>query len=46
MAYLRQQIKFFKEGKRPINKKMKPKLEALDDSEIEAVINYYGSLQQ
>jgi cytochrome subunit of sulfide dehydrogenase len=45
MAYLRQQIKFFKEGKRPISKKMKPKLEALDDSEIEAVINYYGSLQ-
>jgi len=45
MAYLRQQIKFFKEGKRPINKKMKPKLEALDDGEIEAVINYYGSLQ-
>lgn len=45
MAYLRQQIKFFKEGKRPMSKKMKPKLEALDDSEIEAVINYYGSLQ-
>lgn len=45
MAYLRQQIKFFKEDKRPINKKMKPKLEALDDGEIEAVINYYGSIK-
>jgi cytochrome subunit of sulfide dehydrogenase len=45
MAYLRQQIKFFKEGKRPMSKKMKPKLEALDDSEIEAVINYFGSIQ-
>jgi cytochrome subunit of sulfide dehydrogenase len=45
MAYLKQQIKFFKEGKRPMSKKMKPKLEALDDSEIEAVINYYGSIQ-
>lgn len=45
MAYLRQQIGFFKEGKRPINKKMKPKLEALDEGEIEAVINYYGSIK-
>ena len=45
MAYLRQQIQFFKEGKRPMNKKMKPKLEAADDSELEAVINYYGSLK-
>ncbi|MBU1424497.1 MAG: c-type cytochrome [Gammaproteobacteria bacterium] len=45
MAYLRQQIKFFREGKRPMNKKMKPKLEATDDSEIEAVINYYGSFK-
>jgi cytochrome subunit of sulfide dehydrogenase len=45
MAYLRQQLKFFKEGKRPIHKKMKPKLDALDDNEIEAVLNYYGSLK-
>ncbi len=45
MPYLREQIKFFKEGKRPMKKKMKPKLEALDDSEIEAVINFYGSLK-
>jgi sulfide dehydrogenase cytochrome subunit len=45
MAYLREQLKFFREGKRPINKKMKPKLEATDDSELEAVINYYGSLK-
>jgi sulfide dehydrogenase cytochrome subunit len=45
MAYLRQQIKFFKEGKRPMSKKMKPKLESLDDGEIEAVIYYFGSFQ-
>jgi sulfide dehydrogenase cytochrome subunit len=45
MAYLRQQIKFFKEGKRPMTRKMKPKLESLDDGEIEAVINYFGSFQ-
>ena len=43
--YLREQIKLFKEGKRPMSKKMKPKLEALSDEEIEAVINYYGSIQ-
>jgi sulfide dehydrogenase cytochrome subunit len=45
MAYLRQQMKFFKEGKRPMSNKMKPKLEALDDAEIEAVINYFGSFK-
>jgi cytochrome subunit of sulfide dehydrogenase len=45
IAYLRQQIKFFKEGKRPMSKKMQPKLEALDDGEIEAVINYFASIQ-
>jgi sulfide dehydrogenase cytochrome subunit len=45
MSYLKQQLKYFKEGKRPMNKKMKPKLEALEDGEIEAVINFYGSLK-
>lgn len=45
MAYLRDQLKLFKEGKRPMSKKMKPKLETLSDAEIEAVINYYGSIQ-
>lgn len=45
MAYLRQQTKFFREGKRPMSKKMKPKLESLDDAQIEAVIHYYGSIQ-
>lgn len=45
MAYIRQQIKFFKDGTRPVPKKMKPKLEALDDSQIEGVIHYFGSIQ-
>ncbi|MDO8989957.1 MAG: c-type cytochrome [Sideroxyarcus sp.] len=45
IAYLRQQIKFFKEGKRPMSKKMKPKLESLDDAQLEAVVHFYGSLQ-
>lgn len=45
MAYLEEQIKFFNEGKRPIAKKMKPKLEELDKAGIEAVIHYYGSFK-
>jgi sulfide dehydrogenase cytochrome subunit len=45
MAYLREQIKFFNDGTRHIFKKMKPKLEQLDKDGIEAVINYYGSME-
>lgn len=43
LDYLRQQVKFFKEGKRPMHKRMKPKLEALDESEVEAVVNFFAS---
>jgi sulfide dehydrogenase cytochrome subunit len=43
MDYLRQQVKFFKEGKRPMHKRMKPKLEALDESDVEAVVNFFAS---
>jgi len=45
MAYLREQLKHFREGKRPMPKKMKPKMDALDDEAVEAVIHYYGSIQ-
>jgi len=45
MSYLRNEIKNFKEGKRPISKKMKPKLDSLDNDEIEALIHFYGSVQ-
>ena len=45
MTYLKNEIKHFKEGKRPINKKMKPKLDALSDAEIESLIHFYGSVQ-
>ncbi|MCL4471435.1 MAG: c-type cytochrome [Gammaproteobacteria bacterium] len=45
MAYLDEQLKFFNEGKRPIPKKMKPKLEALGKGDIEALIHYYGSFK-
>lgn len=44
MAYLKEQTEFYLAGKRWIHKKMKPKLEALSQNEIEAAIHYYGSL--
>lgn len=43
MAYLKEQTEFFLGGKRAMVKKMKPKLEGLDKSEVEAVLNYYAS---
>ena len=45
MDYLREQIKFVKDGKRFTSKKMKIRLDALDDADLEAVVNYYGSIQ-
>jgi sulfide dehydrogenase cytochrome subunit len=45
MDYLREQIRFVKEGKRFTSKKMKIRLDALDDADLEAVVNYYGSIQ-
>lgn len=49
IAYLTQQLKDFKEGKRPYTekqKRMKQKLEAATDDEIKAIINYLGSIQE
>lgn len=45
MAYLKEQTEFFLGGKRPMPKKMKPKLEGLDKAEVEAVLNYYASVK-
>lgn len=45
MAYLAEQLKFFSEGKRPLPKMMKPKLEQLDQAGIDALINYYDSIK-
>lgn len=45
LAYLKEQTEFFLAGKRPMAKKMKPKLEGLDKSEVEAVLNYYASMK-
>ncbi|HTY99860.1 MAG TPA: c-type cytochrome [Rhodocyclaceae bacterium] len=45
MPYLRKAMKEFKSGARPIAKKMKAKLDEVDDAGVEALINYYGSIQ-
>jgi len=45
MPYLREQFKEFKTGKRPMAKKMKPKMDKLEPADIEALINYYGSFK-
>jgi sulfide dehydrogenase cytochrome subunit len=45
MAYLDEAFKEFNSGKRPMAKKMKPKLEKLDKAGIDALINYYGSFK-
>ena len=46
MDYLREQIKFVRDGRRFTSKKMKLKLESLSDADLEAVVHYYGSIQQ
>jgi sulfide dehydrogenase cytochrome subunit len=45
MDYLREQIRFVKDGKRFTSKKMKLRLDALSDQDMEAVVHYYGSFQ-
>lgn len=45
MPYLREQFKDYKAGKRPMVKKMKPKMDKLETADIEALINYYGSFK-
>ena len=45
MPYLREQFKEFKTGKRPMAKKMKPKMDKLGPADIDALINYYGSFK-
>lgn len=43
MDYLDEAFKEINSGKRPVSRKMKPKLEQLDKAGIDALINYYGS---
>lgn len=45
MPYLREALADFKTGKRPIDKKMKPKIDKLDNTDFDALVNYYGSLK-
>jgi sulfide dehydrogenase cytochrome subunit len=43
--YLKQALEEFKSGKRPIAKKMKLKMDDLNNDDIEALINYYASFK-
>jgi sulfide dehydrogenase cytochrome subunit len=45
MPYLKQTLADFKAGKRPIGKKMKPKIDALKPEDFDALVNYYGSFK-
>jgi sulfide dehydrogenase cytochrome subunit len=44
-AYLRRACHEFRDGKRPVPKKMKAMLDELDEASIEALLNYYASFQ-
>jgi sulfide dehydrogenase cytochrome subunit len=45
MPYLKQTFSEFTSGERPMTKKMKVKFEKLDESQKEALLNYYGSFK-
>jgi len=45
IPYLEESFKEFESGKRPMDKKMKPKFEKLNKAQKEALINYYGSFK-
>jgi len=45
MPYLKEQLKDFKDGKRPMVKKMKPKMEKLEPADFDALVNYYASFK-
>lgn len=45
MPYLKEQLKDFSAGKRPMGKKMKPKIEKLQESDFDALANFYGSFK-
>jgi sulfide dehydrogenase cytochrome subunit len=45
MPYLKEQFKDFKAGKRPMVKKMTPKIEKLEPADIDALVNFYGSFK-
>jgi len=45
MPYLRQSFAEYASGERSMATKMKPKMDKLSESDIDALIHYYGSLQ-
>lgn len=45
MPYLRHTLKEFKNGGRPIPKKMRKRLEKVHGEDVEALVNYYGSFK-
>lgn len=45
MPYIRQAMKDYSSGDRPMTKKMKKKYKKLDDEKIEALIHYFGSFK-
>ena len=45
MPYLEETFKEYESGKRPMPKKMKPKMDKLDKAAVDALIHYYGSFQ-
>jgi cytochrome subunit of sulfide dehydrogenase len=45
IAYLREQLRFVRNGQRFTSKKMKARLQTMSDDDIEAVIHYYASFR-
>lgn len=45
MGYLRSAFAHYAKGERPQDKKMKEKLDALSDADVEALLHYYASQQ-
>jgi sulfide dehydrogenase cytochrome subunit len=45
MPYLAEMLKEFMDGKRPMDKKMKPKIESLKQPDVDALVQYYGSFK-
>ena len=45
MPYLRHTFEEFKSGARPIPKKMKPKFDELTPDDVDALVNFYGSIK-
>jgi len=45
MPYLTESFKQYSSGKRPMPEKMKPKMQKLDQADVDALVHYYGSQQ-